>query len=179
MAHVLIVDDEPGIRITLGRFLEREGHTVQGAESVNRARERMAQEPYDVVLSDIIMPDGTGLDLLAHIQEAYPSTLVIIFTGGPSLDTATEALRLGAFDYLAKPLKKDEACGAVGRAARVKALRDKDERLNEENRLHSMELEPLVEERTAKLRSITEQREAAYLRTRGVLLRPSAPWPSR
>lgn len=169
MSRILIVDDEAGIRRTLSLFLEAAGHQVRTAGTVAEARIECEAAVFDVVLSDIIMPGDDGIRLLEYIRRRAPLVPVILITGEPSLETATEALRLGAFDYLSKPLRKDTVCRVVDQASQVGALRRENERLNEENRKHREELESLVAERTSELMERTEQREALLLRLRGFL----------
>jgi DNA-binding NtrC family response regulator len=107
MANILLVDDERSLRITLSAFLRQEGHIVQTAEGVNEARGFIDKKMYSCIFSDILMEDGSGIDVLKHAKKASPSTQVVLITGYPNLDTATDALRLGAYDYLTKPVLKD------------------------------------------------------------------------
>jgi putative nucleotidyltransferase with HDIG domain len=169
MASVLIVDDEDGIRRTIGIFLADAGHEVQTAASALEARACIERHRFDVVLSDIVMPGDDGLQLLEFVRTALPLAQVILFTGEPTVETATDALRLGAFDYLAKPVRKNEVCRVVARAAREVALRRDNVRLNDENRRHRDELESLVGERTQELQKTVEQREAALERLSALL----------
>ncbi|MFZ4577871.1 MAG: HD domain-containing phosphohydrolase [Myxococcota bacterium] len=169
MASVLIVDDEDGIRRTIGIFLTDAGHEVQTAASALEARSCIERHRFDIVLSDIVMPGDDGLQLLEFVRIALPLAQVILFTGEPTVETATDALRLGAFDYLAKPVRKDEVCRVVARAAREVALRRENVRLNDENRRHRDELESLVGERTQELQKTVAQREAALERLSALL----------
>jgi len=152
MARVLVVDDEAGIRKTSQMFLTEAGHEVDTAGTVAEASERIAGREYDVIVSDIVMPGDDGLRLLERVRERSPLTQFILITGEPTLETATDALRLGAFDYLSKPVKKDTMWRVVAKAAQEKQLREQVETLNEENRRHREELQALVEERTAELK---------------------------
>ncbi len=106
MAKVLIVDDERSMRITLQKFLEDTGYEAQVAEEAETALEMLSAEDYDVVVSDIIMPRVTGIALLRSIKEASPHVQVILMTGEPNYETSSEAVRLRAFDYIAKPIRK-------------------------------------------------------------------------
>ncbi|MCU0242281.1 MAG: response regulator [Vicinamibacteria bacterium] len=155
MSRVLVVDDEAGIRETLAEFLKDEGHVVDTADSVEAASQALAREAFDVVVSDILMPRISGLDLLRQLHASAPRVKVILITGEPSLLTATEALRLGAHEYLTKPVTQTVIARVVGGAARIKALED-------ENYLHQQHLERLVELRTTQIRAYTERlREVA------------------
>ena len=157
MAHVLIVDDEKSMRVTLSAFLRDAGYEVQTREDAEEAQALLTTEPFDVVVSDIILPRVTGVELLKTIRQAAPSVQVIMMTGEPTVDTATEALRVGACDYLFKPISKDQLLKAVANAAKIKALGDERTRLEEANRQYQENLEGLVEKQTRKLRKANRQ----------------------
>ncbi len=152
MGKILIVDDEQGIRITLKEFLREEGYEVHIAENADGAIKLLRQIEFDVVLSDIVLPRVTGLDLLKAIREAASHVKVIMMTGEPTVETAAECLRSGAFDYLSKPISKDVVLKIVNNALNVKILEDDKRRLEEENRRYQENLEHLVGERTKALR---------------------------
>ncbi|MDM8556090.1 response regulator [Desulfococcaceae bacterium HSG7] len=156
MGNILVVDDEKGIRITLGAFLRKDGHEVHLAEDVDAALNIMSEEKIDVVLTDIILPRVTGVELLKTIRKTWPHVQVVMITGEPTVETATEALRTGAFDYISKPVSKNAVLHVVGNAMKVKLLDDERRRLEEDNRRHREELERLVEERTRSLRESEE-----------------------
>ncbi len=153
MARVLIVDDEAGIRRTLAMFLGNAGHEVETAGSVLEASALLGDREFDVVLSDIIMPGEDGLHLLELVRGRSPLTQFVLITGEPTLETATNALRLGAYDYLAKPVRKETVCRIVAKAGQERALRLQVEQLHEENLRHREELELLVTERTSELQN--------------------------
>ena len=157
MARVLVVDDEKSIRMSLRAFLEREGHEVETAEDAQEATRLLEGGEFDVVVSDIILPRVTGVELLKTIREVAPHVPVILMTGEPTAETASEAVRTGAFDYLFKPIGKAAIIKAVASAARVKALEDERRRLEEENRNYQVRLDRLVEERTGALRESEEK----------------------
>jgi PAS domain S-box-containing protein len=161
MTKILVVDDEKSIRTTLREFLTDEDYEVGLAEDANQAMETLAREEFDVVLVDIIMPRITGVGLLKIIKRTSPQTQVILMTGEPTVETAAEAVRAGAFDYLAKPVTKEQLLKTVGNATTVKLLDDERRRLTEENRQHRENLERLVEERTAALHESQERMELA------------------
>ena len=133
MATVLIVDDEQSIRETLSEFLEEEGHAVVVAADVQAAMSAVGETPLDVVVTDIGLPGVTGVTLLKQLRQHAPQVQVIMITGEPTVDTATEAVRQGAFDYLPKPVSRDRLKAVVASAARVKALADERARLEAEN----------------------------------------------
>jgi len=157
VAHLLIVDDEPMIRGTLGQFLTRAGHDVAAAADVASAFRHLEGTTFDVVLSDIVMPGPDGLELLRRVRERTPETKVILLTGEPSVDTASKALRAGAFDYLAKPVARAQLIATVERALAFKTLED-------ENRRYREGLEQQVLARTKKLNDLLEQVVAALTR---------------
>ena len=148
MARVLIVDDEKSIRNTVSEFLRLGGYEVQVAEDADAAGALMQAQVFDVVVTDIILPRVSGVTLLQRIKERTPDIQVIMMTGEPTVDTAVEAVRAGAYDYLSKPTGKRELLAVVGQAARGKALLDEKHRLETDNRRYQEDLERLVEERT-------------------------------
>ena len=156
MARVLIVDDEESIRTTLCAFAEKAGHTVSLACDAMEALDMLGSEPFDIVVSDIILPRKTGVVLLAEIREAQPDVQVIMVTGEPEVGTAAEAVRKGAFDYLAKPISRDAISKVLASAAAKKVLIDENRGLEEENRKHRENLEKLVDARTKQLTFINE-----------------------
>jgi two-component system response regulator AtoC len=124
MARVLIVDDEPGIREFLTEALEDDDHDVAAAASGEAAWDRLARDAFEVVLTDLRMPGMSGIDLLRKIREHQPEVEVIVLTAHGNIDTAVEAMRLGAFDYLQKPVGSPaELRLLVRRAAERHALR--------------------------------------------------------
>lgn len=114
-AHVLVVDDEGAIRYSISKTLQRIGYQVSAAASGEEALEMMADQNFDVVLTDIRMPGLTGVELLGKIKEQAPDAIVILMTGYASLGTAVESLRLGAHDYLIKPSSSQDIRTSVAR----------------------------------------------------------------
>jgi len=106
--RVLVVDDEVVVRSGISRVLERQGMEVHLAAGGEQALEIMAEQPFGVVLLDVKMPGMDGIEVLRHIRSDYPGTPVIMITGYPSIETAIEALKQGAVDYLVKPFRVDE-----------------------------------------------------------------------
>ncbi len=113
---ILVVDNDQSIRINLFEMLSREQFHVMAAENVSTALEMIAENPPDLVLTDLKMADGSGLDLLRKIKVMNPSVPVILLTGHASVDTAVEAMRLGAEDYVLKPVHQDAVFYAVRQA---------------------------------------------------------------
>jgi len=120
---ILIADDERGIRNLLRSYCERQGYAVRIAASGQEALAALDDERFDVAIVDLHMPGATGLDVLAHAREAQPECEVIILTGFADLDSAVEALRLGAYDYMQKPVSDLHHLGVViSRALERRAL---------------------------------------------------------
>jgi PAS domain S-box-containing protein len=162
MARVLVVDDEKSIRITLGKFIEEGGHEVHTAEDVERALAKIQDMQFDVIVTDIIMPRIDGVDLLRKLHETSPNIQVVMITGEPTIDTAAEAVRAGAFDYIPKPISGDAIKKVVSRAAEVKRLQDEKRLLEEENIRHQEHLEELVTEKTKELRESEERYRSLF-----------------
>ncbi len=116
VASVLLVDDELGIRTSLGAYLELHGHTVRTADSAEAAIaivDSTQGESIDVIVSDIRLPNGSGVDLLAHARERLPDVEVVLMSGAPTVETASAAVRLGASEYLFKPIGGEELLRVV------------------------------------------------------------------
>jgi DNA-binding response OmpR family regulator len=113
-ARLLVVDDEAAERITLGEVLRLEGYQVSLAASGEEALESVEEQPpFDVVILDLKLPGIDGLQVLESIHEDYPNTIIILITGYATLETALQAMRKGAYDYLLKPCPVEEILAAV------------------------------------------------------------------
>ncbi|NJN98603.1 MAG: response regulator [Anaerolineales bacterium] len=151
---VTVLDDDPSIRSLLQVRLQRAGYRVVSASAYEEFTTRLTD--CDAVLCDIILADGNGLQALKWTRQHYPHTPVIMMTGEPTYETAAEAIRLGAYDYLAKPINKDELLSTLARAVEHRQLALAKERLEKENELYRLELEQRVAERTQALRESEE-----------------------
>ncbi len=107
-SRLLVVDDEHSLLEFLGLLFKEQGYDVRRADSVEAARERFANESFDAVLCDILMPDGNGLELLKEFKAQSPRTAVIMMTAYTSTKSAIEAMKLGAYNYISKPFDVDE-----------------------------------------------------------------------
>jgi two-component system response regulator PilR (NtrC family) len=107
MANLLIVDDELSMRQFLTHLFQREGHSIRVAENGRRAMDLQRQQPVDVIISDVRMPDMGGIDLLRATKELHPQTEVIMMTAFANEETAREAVKLGAFNFIYKPFDND------------------------------------------------------------------------
>jgi len=157
MARILIVDDEKSIRRTLGQFLREAGYEAIEAEDADTALKALNEAEFDVVVTDIILPRVTGVELLRRIHATAPQVQVVMMTGEPTVESASESLRAGAADYLFKPITKAAILRVVANAVKLKTLDDSKRRLEVENRAHRENLERLVDERTRQLRASEER----------------------
>lgn len=161
MSRVLIVDDEKSIRTTLSEFLSADGHETVSVGDADEALSLMQRAEFDVVISDIIMPKLSGVELLARIRETNPYVQFLLMTGEPTVETASEALRTGASDYLMKPVSKAAVLRSVANAGRVKAIEDDRRRLAKTNLQYQHNLEVLVDERTRELQTSNTRLQSA------------------
>ncbi len=115
-ASVLVIDDEKEMRNSLSVLLAHAGFSTTVAATVSEGLDLLGQNYYDVVITDFFLPDGTGSDIMKYCREYCPKTRVIVMTGYASLETAVEALRHGAFDYVIKPFDFDLLFHALQRA---------------------------------------------------------------
>src|SRR5438094_10468055 len=115
-ARILVGDDDPGLSEGVELLLTVEGYAVVCASSVKAGLERLRRTRIDVVITDLRLPDGTGLDAIAAIRRLRPELPIIMITSFSSLESAIGALRAGAVDYIIKPFDNDELLHAVARA---------------------------------------------------------------
>ena len=152
---LLIVDDEEAIREVVSTLLEGLGYECASVSNGRLAKEFLLQHSVDLILSDMVMPEMDGLNLVEWLRNAEPDIPVIMVTAMHDISTALEAIRRGAYDYILKPFEKDELFLSVRRALERR-------RLVLENRNYQRNLEKLVEERTAQLQGALEQLERSY-----------------
>jgi len=133
MARVLIVDDEPSVREMLGVLLHRAGYTCQSSSGARTARERITGDPpYDAVITDLTMPDGSGMDVLDAARARDPHTQVIMITAYATTEQAVDAMRKGAYDYIQKPFRNAELLATLEKALEKRALVDENRALRSE-----------------------------------------------
>lgn len=128
-ANILVVDDEATIRNFIVRVLEREGYRVASAADGQAAYEQLQATHFDVLLSDIKMNYMDGVSLLRMVKRSQPDLAVILFTGHATVQTAVEALRNGAFEYLLKPVKNQHIVETVERALQYQTSEQRRDRL--------------------------------------------------
>ena len=140
---ILIVDDEESIRFTFKTFLTAEGYEVMLADTMDAAMQCMDAAPLDLIFSDIVMPQGSGLDILSHAREHRLSCPVVMITGQPTIETAAESVRRGAYDSLLNPVRKSALLKVTRRALGHKQLLDEKERITEEKESYRNNLEAI------------------------------------
>ena len=114
--RVLVVDDERRQRDILQMILESEGYETTAAGNGRQALQAARSQPFDVVLTDLKMPDMNGIELLTELLASQPGLCVTLMTAHGTIDSAVDAMKKGAFDYLTKPLEKDEVLLVLRRA---------------------------------------------------------------
>lgn len=156
-AAVLVVDDEAVAREVFGIWLEDAGYVVTGTGSESAVRAVLAEAEFDVLLSDARLMRGVGLDLLTWAREHAPDMPIVLVTGRPDVDSAVDALRRGAYDYLVKPVDAHDLLRVVAKAVSHARLVRERRRLTEENNRYRRHLETQVAERTEALKRRNQQ----------------------
>jgi two-component system response regulator HydG len=149
VGNILLIDDEETLRLTFSEFLSAEGHEVATAHDYDSGLSALDTGEFDLILADIILVGSSGMDLLREIKNRGIAAPVVMITGHPSLETASQAMRLGAFDYVAKPVRREALLKVVGHALRHKALLEEKGRLQDQSQRYYSHLEAIF-------RSVTE-----------------------
>jgi signal transduction histidine kinase len=167
-ADILVVDDEEGVLITMQAILEMEGYAVATAQKGSAAIDLLRGHTYDVVLTDLRLDDLDGLAILAETRRTSPETVAIMLTGYASLDSAVQALREGAYDYLIKPCDVEELKATVARGVErrqlTQQLRARMQELEDANRTirqMNAQLQERIEQATAQLRQRVDELASA------------------
>ncbi|HXI12754.1 MAG TPA: sigma-54 dependent transcriptional regulator [Thermoanaerobaculia bacterium] len=156
MSKILIVDDEASIRATLAGILEDEGHRVITCETGEEALNRFAREEYDLVLLDVWLPGMDGLTLLERFKSVEKSTPVVVISGHGNVETAVRATRLGAYDFLEKPLSLERVLLTVEHAVADRKLRQEVRELK-----RNLSVEELLMGESPVIRRLEEQIRSA------------------
>ena len=119
MLSILIVEDDITFSLMLTTWLGKKGFVVRSSSSVSDAKRRLGEEAFDLVISDLRLPDSDGIDLLKWLKNTHPSLPLIMMTSYAEIQTAVQAMKLGAADYIAKPLNPDELLGKIKELVRV------------------------------------------------------------
>ncbi len=129
---ILVVDDSPDIRFTMSEVLRAKGFSVESASDGQEAIDILDNRFFDIVLTDLSMPRKTGMDVLRYVTQHSPETICIIITGFGSIQGAVEALKMGAYDYLCKPIKPDEVTILIDKALELRDLKRENKSLKKE-----------------------------------------------
>ena len=156
--RILIVDDEEAIREVVSSLLEAQGYHCSAVSNGREALGWLKNMSCDLVLTDMVMPEMGGIELLGHLRDLDPDLPVIMVTATHDISTAIDAIRRGAYDYILKPFEKNQLFMSVGRAIEHR-------RVILENIDYQSNLEKLVEKRTAELRGALSQIEESYDQT--------------
>jgi DNA-binding NtrC family response regulator len=149
---ILIVDDEATVRDSLSNWFEKDGYTTGTAADAIEALKKLSMRPWDVILLDIKMPGINGIQLQRKIKDLDPHAVVIIITAYASIETAVEALKHGAFDYLMKPVDPDDLSRLVGKAIEHRTL--KKENLQLRDRIREMSAEQVLVGHSPQMKEI-------------------------
>lgn len=131
-SRILVVDDEESIREFLEIMLKKEGYEITLAEDGQKAKGLLEKKTFDMIISDLQMPHVTGIELLKHVKEVYPETVFMLITAFGTTETAVEAMKMGAYDYLTKPFKIDEVRLNIHNALRSRNLEVENRSLKKE-----------------------------------------------
>jgi two-component system response regulator HydG len=142
-AKILVIDDEESIRFTFTTLLSKEGHVVLTAGDYESALDVISTTPLDLIFADIILGGRTGVDVLAKVRERGLHSPVVMITGEPNVETAAESVRLGAFDYIPKPVRKQTLIRITNMALHHKALADEKEFAEAEKEKYRLHLEAI------------------------------------
>ncbi|MCA9613074.1 MAG: sigma-54-dependent Fis family transcriptional regulator, partial [Myxococcales bacterium] len=132
MTRVLVADDEENLRLVLRTLLKKHGYEVQVAASAEEALARLGQFDPDFVLADVRMPGMSGIELVAELKKRGSEAVAIVMSAYGSVELALEAMKAGAYDYVAKPFKQDEVLLALRKAEEREQLRKENARLRAE-----------------------------------------------
>ncbi len=162
--HILIVDDEESIRITFEMFLTREGYgQVTTAATIDEALAVINEKRFDLIISDIVLEGAKGTDLLRYIRQSGLQCPVVMITGFPNLDSAAEAVRHGAFDYISKPVNKESLLRFVRQALKHWQLEKEKSALQRENEKFRRYLEVIFRSVSDAIITVNEKMEIIQL----------------
>lgn len=111
--RILVIDDEDIVRMSCSRALSPEGYDLKLARNGEEGLRMLSEESFDIVMTDLKMPDMDGIEVLRRVKEGWPQVEVIIVTGYQTVDTAVKSIKLGAFDYVEKPFTPDKILAVV------------------------------------------------------------------
>lgn len=158
--QILIVDDDKVIRSLFKDILESEGYGTELVQDVSEAEKALSRKLFDILIVDVVLPQASGLVLLKIVRERALNIPVIIMADQPTLESVTEALREGAYDYITKPVTRETLLKTVERAFEKKRSIDENTRLHEKERNLSKQLDLKVRERTRELFTLYQASKA-------------------
>jgi len=162
--HILIVDDEESLRITFEMFLKREGYgAITTAASLEEALALINEQSFDLIISDIVLEGASGTELLRYIRQTGVQCPVVMITGFPNLETAAETVRLGAFDYISKPVNKETLLRFVRQALKHWQLAREKSALQRENEKFRRYLEVIFRSVSDAIITVNEKMEIIQL----------------
>ncbi|MFW2367445.1 MAG: sigma-54 dependent transcriptional regulator [Desulforhopalus sp.] len=162
--HILVVDDEESIRITFEMFLQREGYgRISTAATMDEALALINEKRFDLIISDIVLEGARGTDLLRYIRQTGLECPVVMITGFPNLESAAEAVRQGAFDYISKPVNKETLLRFVRQALKHWQLEKEKKSLQRENEKFRRYLEVIFSSVSDAIITVNEKLEIIQL----------------
>src|ERR1700757_3665291 len=164
-AHLLLVDDEPNTLASLSRAFRLAGHEATVCDNAGRALELLRTESFDLILSDVVMPGKSGLELLEDLKKTGVKTPIVLISGQANIDMAVRATKLGALDFLEKPLSTDKLLVTVENALRLSRLEDENRELR-----HRLGKHELVGSGPAMKRLVSQIERVAASETRVCIL---------
>ncbi|MBN2542901.1 response regulator [bacterium] len=163
--YILIIDDEPKVRKVLEIQLKNLGYDILAASNAIEAYEALENNTLSVVICDIRLPKQRGDQILEYAVKRYPTLPVIMLTGLINVNLAVSVMKMGAFDYLTKPIKREDLAITIKKALEYRKLQEDKLRLEKQNIRYRKLLEKKVEERTSELRKALKQLQASYIDT--------------
>jgi DNA-binding NtrC family response regulator len=164
-AHLLLVDDDPNTLASLSRAFRLAGHEATVCDNAGRALELLRTETFDLILSDVVMPGKSGLELLEDLKKTGVKTPIVLISGQANIEMAVRATKLGALDFLEKPLSTDKLLVTVENALRLTRLEDENRELR-----HRLGKHELVGSGTAMTRLLAQIERVAASETRACIL---------
>jgi len=162
---ILVIDDQETMCNLLRDSLSERGYKVTVAQKAKDGLKHIRKSSFNLTITDLMMPEMDGIEIIRRIKEFDIDNMVVVITAYPSFETAREALRLGAFDYITKPFNLEEIFFVVKRAVEFGRLELANKKLMEELEEENIILEKKVEERTRDLKKLYENMQSAYMAT--------------
>jgi DNA-binding NtrC family response regulator len=165
-SRILVVDDEESIRFAFRTHLSNQGHEVITAEDYSSGIRALSENELDLVITDVILGGQTGTDILREIKNRGMQCPVIMITGEPNIETAMDAVRFGAFDYLPKPIRKENLLRVASDALRHKTLMEEKNRMEAENERCRLNLDAIFRSLQDAIITVDHDMRVPEVRTR-------------